>query len=142
MAKRVKASDGPSTPTNGFDSDKVAGFVRKIEGHFEDMASEQGAYMARCRTIRDSISVVYAEADALGIPRKVLKAHVDLRRLEQKKKVVVEKLDDDEAETFGQVSEALGDFAMLPLGAAALERANPDRDAAAVLDGLHGEPAR
>jgi Uncharacterized protein conserved in bacteria (DUF2312). len=128
MARRVKASDAARI-SNGYDGEKVRAYVSKIEGYFADMESEKGAYMRRCKSIRESIDVVYEEAKALGIPKKVLKAHVDLRKLEGKKEAIVAKLQDDDAETFEVIADALGDFAMLPLGQAALRRVNDTAEA-------------
>lgn len=121
MAKRAKPTD--ATKSNGYNGEALAGYIRKIESLFADMASEQGAYMRRCQDIRGSIGVVYTEAKALGIPQKVLKAHVDLRKLEEKKLALVEAFEGEDAETFEQIAEALGDFAALPLGFAAVEKA-------------------
>lgn len=137
MAKRVKAADAANA-TNGFDGDKLKGYIGKIEGYFADMESEKGAYMRRCKSIRESMDVVFEEAKALGIPKKVLKAHVDLRKLENKKEALVAKLDGDDAETFEMMADALGDFATLPLGMAAMERAHgADEADKAALDSLH-----
>lgn len=134
MAKRVTAADAAGS--NGFDGEKLQGYIAKIESYFADMESEKGAYMRRCKSIRGSIDVVYEEAKALGIPKKVLKAHVDLRKLEARKEALVANLDGDDAETFEMISDVLGDFATLPLGKAALQRA-VDPDDAAALDSLH-----
>lgn len=136
MAKRVKGADASKTG-NGYDGDKLRGYIGKIEELFADMESEKGAYMSRCKSIRGSMDVVFEEAKALGIPKKVLKAHVDLRLLEVKKRKVVEKLGDDDAETFEAMADALGDFATLPLGQAAVKRSQTttaDRDALATLN--------
>lgn len=137
MAKRVKATDAASGG-NGFDGSKLKGYIGKIEGYFADMESEKGAYMRRCKSIRDSMDIVYEEAKALGIPKKVLKAHVDLRKLEGRKEAIVAKLDGDDAETFEVMADALGDFATLPLGMAAMERTQAADEAdKAALDSLH-----
>lgn len=136
MAKRVTAADAANI-SNGYDGEKLKAYIGKIEGYFADMDSEKGAYMRRCKSIRESIAVVYEEAKALGIPKKVLKAHVDLRKLEGKKEDIVAKLDGDDAETFEMMADALGDFATLPLGQAAMKRASADPADAAALDSLH-----
>lgn len=137
MAKRVKAADA-ATASNGYDGDKLKGYIGKIEGYFDEMESSKASHMNRCRQVRGSMDVVYEEAKALGIPKKVLKAHVDLRLLERRKAAVVEKLGDDDAETFEMMADALGDFATLPLGAAAMKRAQTDIEAdKAALDSLH-----
>lgn len=126
MAKKPKAAKAGA---NDFDGEKAASFIRKIEAFKADMASEQGAYMARCRAIRESINVVYTEADALGFPRKELKTHVDLRALEVRKRNLVSKLEDAQIDTFERLAESLGDFAALPLGAATVQREAAVRDA-------------
>lgn len=120
MAKRVTAKD--ATVGNGFDGEKLRSYIEKIEGYFDEMESSKATHMNRCRQIRGSMDVVYDEAKALGIPRKILKAHVDLRNLERKKSAVVEKMDDEAVETFELTADALGDFATLPLGMAAMKR--------------------
>lgn len=134
MAKRVKASD-PAL-TNGYDGDKLRAYIEKLEGYQGDIESEKGSYMQRCKNIRDSMDVVYEEAKALGIPKKVLKAHVALRELERKKGMIVDKLSDDDAESFEIAADALGDFATLPLGEYA-KKGRVDKADLAALDSLH-----
>lgn len=132
MAQRAKAADA-AIKANGYDGKTAQAFVRKIEDHLAEIESSKGAHMNRCQKIRGSIDVVYEEAKALGIPKKVLRAHVDLRGLEKRKAGIVEKLNDDEAETFEAIADALGEFATLPLGMAALRNAEAsDEDAAAL----------
>lgn len=121
MAKRVRASD-LARSSNGYDGEKLKNYIGKIEGYSDEIESSKAQHMNRCRHIRGSMDVVFEEAKALGIPKKVLKAHVDLRLLERKKRNVVEKLGDDDVETFEAMADALGDFATLPLGEAAVKR--------------------
>lgn len=136
MAKRVRAADAAAVG-NGYDGEKLRSYISKIEGYFADMESEKGSYMRRCKSIRESIDVVFEEAKALGIPKKVLKAHVELRKLEGKKEAIVAKLDGDDAETFEVMADALGDFATLPLGMAAIRRTEADPADAAALESLN-----
>lgn len=127
MAKRVTAAG--LGRGNGYDGDKLRAYVERIESLFEEIESSKGAHMNRCQKIRGSMEVVYEEAKALGIPKKVLKAHVDLRRLEAKKAKLVEKLTDEEVDDFQAMADALGDFATLPLGMAAVRRTADPGDA-------------
>lgn len=122
MAKRVTSADAANA-SNGFDGDLLKRFIGQIENIGQEMESEKGAYMKRCRDLRDDINSVLEDAKTAGIPKKVLKAHIDLRKLERRKEAVVEKLSDDDTETFEMVADALGDFATLPLGASAVQRA-------------------
>lgn len=135
MAKRATAADA-ARKSNGFDGDKLKGYLKKLDELQAEIESSKGAHMNRCQKIRGSMDVVFEEAKALGIPKKVLKAHCDLRRLEAKKSAVVDKLGDDDAETFDAVADALGDFAQLPLGAAAVRRAEASDADRSALDSL------
>lgn len=136
MAKRVKASDAAHI-SNGYDGDKLKGYIEKIEGYFAEIESSKAAHMNRCQKIRGSMDVVFEEAKALGIPKKVLKAHVDLRMLERRKEAVVEKLGEEDADTFEMIADALGDFATLPLGQAAAGRTSASDADRSALDSLN-----
>lgn len=119
-----------SNGAEGFDQEKVKGIVSQIEGHLGDLLSERGAYMNRCRGIREAITSVYDDAKAMGIPKKELRAIIRTRELERKIEQTREDLEADERETFEQLSEALGDFANTALGQAAVRRGS-------ALDSLH-----
>lgn len=136
MAKRATAADA-ARKSNGFDGDKLKSYLTKLDELDAEIESSKGAHMNRCQKIRGSMDVVYEEAKALGIPKKVLKAHHQLRKLEVRKSAVVDKLSDDDVETFEAVSDALGDFAQLPLGAAAVQRAEASDADRAALDSLN-----
>lgn len=123
MAKRVTAADA-QRGSNGYDSDELKALIGQIESFHGDLESEKGSYMRRCKDIRDGIDEVYAEAKNKGISKKALKTHIDLRKLEARKAVLVGKLEDGDGDSFDKMAEALGDFAKLPLGAAAMARAD------------------
>jgi uncharacterized protein (UPF0335 family) len=139
MAKKAAAAGG-----NGFDPNKVREYVNQIEGHLSDLLSEQGAYMARCRGIRESITGVYDDAKASGIPRQELKVLIKTRELERKAIQLREDMEADQQGTFDMLRDALGDYANTPLGEAALSRAK-GRGKGSTLDGpgttrtSHGE---
>lgn len=136
MAKRVKASDAAHI-SNGYDGDKLKGYIEKIEGYLAEIESSKASHMNRCQKIRGSMDVVFEEAKALGIPKKVLKAHVDLRMLERRKEAVVEKLGEEDADTFEMIADALGDFATLPLGQSAMQRTTASEADRSALDSLN-----
>jgi uncharacterized protein (UPF0335 family) len=110
---------------NGYDPNQLKTIVGKIEACFADLLSERGAYMNRCRGIRQGITAAYDEAKALGIPKKELRTLVKTRELQGKIEAQVAALEADEKETYAMLIDSLGDFGNLPLGAAALDRAKP-----------------
>lgn len=106
--------------SNGFES--AERWVKEIERHHETLATYQGEYMARCRTVRESISGCFDAAKEAGIPVKELRAVIKERSLLRKIEGLREKLDEDQAETFDQIKHALGMLSDLPLGDAAMKR--------------------
>ncbi len=109
--------------SNGFDPKVLKAFVSDIDRHHETLATYQGEYLKRCRDVRDLITGVYDRAKDAGIPKKELKAVIKVRGLE--KKIAAAREDcEDGGETFDAIRHALGDLADLPLGTAALDRAN------------------
>lgn len=106
--------------SNGFES--AERWVTEIERHHETLATYQGEYMARCRTVRESISGCYDAAKESGIPVKELRAVIKERQLHKKIEALRENLDEEQAETFDQIKHALGMLNDLPLGEAALKR--------------------
>lgn len=131
MASRKKSEtesggegDGVRHVGNGFDPTVVASYTERIERLLDDLASEKGSYMERCKSIRQDIAFVVQEAkDQSGIPKKEFKAVIKTRELEEKLERIREDLEGVEQETFDQIRHALGDLADLPLGGAALAKA-------------------
>lgn len=116
--------------SNGFES--AERWVKEIERHHETLATYQGEYMARCRTVRESISGCYDAAKESGIPVKELRAVIKERTLLRKIEGIRGNLDDEQVETFDQIKHALGMLSDLPLGDAALKRS-------AAIDSLTGD---
>ena|SRR5215467_10686723 len=106
--------------TNGLNKAAAKTYVDKIEGFFNDMLSERGSYMARCRSIRESIKNVYDDAKSAGIRRSALKAVIDERRLEAKILALREKLEEDDAENYELLVDAIAGMEGTPLGDAAI----------------------
>jgi hypothetical protein len=124
MAEQAKRN----TPS----SQAIKDSVSRIEQCQRDLLAERGAFMRRCRTIRESIAAVYDESKEKGIQKKELRALVKQRGHERKAQEVRLNLEADERDHFDMLKEKLGDFANTPLGAAALTTQQGD-----VLDRLH-----
>jgi len=86
----------------------------------EELESERGTYMQRCREIRSQIADVYDTAKDKGVTKKVLKAAVKEHSLRQKADACREDLEADEQREYDILAQKLGDLADLPLGRAAL----------------------
>jgi hypothetical protein len=115
---------------NMVDEAKVAGYLEKVERVLQEIASEQGAYMARVKSLKADINGILDQAkDVDGIPKKEFKDGIDILQSSIKLR---KKLTDKESDQrhmilaiIGQrVREELGDFADLPLGAAAVDAAS------------------
>lgn len=95
-------------------------FLERIENVLADIASKKGEYMAEAKGLREDIKEIYNEAKDHGVATKALRQLVRYRELERRQAALSEGLDIDERSTFEQLRDALGDFAELPLGQAAL----------------------
>lgn len=130
---------------NGYDAKAVKSFIERVESIHAEIESEKGTYMRKCKELREDIASVLDEGKDAGIPKKLLKAHIELRKLELRKESIVENLSDDDASDFEVMADALGEFAKLPLGMAAMsttrdgQRADQQATDAADLDDLTGE---
>lgn len=99
-------------------------YLQRIEALNADLETERGTYMQRARSLRDDIKEVISEAkEKDSVPVKALKGLVRYRELEKKQKAIGDGLDIDEASTFEQLLEALGDFGATELGQATLDLA-------------------
>jgi len=123
MARERKAAPGIGHNGSIPPTDKVRDFFGRIENLLDELASEKDEYMERARGIRAGIQRVMLEAEEAGIPKREFKAVMRTRQLENKIEAIRDGLKDDEQETFDQIRNALGDLADLPLGQAALARA-------------------
>jgi uncharacterized protein YydD (DUF2326 family) len=113
------AKDG----TNGATPEQVREAFEEIVGYYGELASERGAYMQRCRQIREHMAEVYDSAHDKGITRRVLKAKIKEHLTQEKLLAIRDGLEDDDRSEFDKLTEALGDFGGTPLGAATLDKA-------------------
>lgn len=98
--------------------------VQAIEKLDDDLLKERMAYMKRCKDIRKIKADEYESASNRGISRKLLKTKIKERELERKIDGLTEDLEDDERSEYEMLTEKLGDFGELPLGKAALAKAD------------------
>jgi uncharacterized protein (UPF0335 family) len=126
---RKSAKQTPNT--NGFDPAVLQDVVSRLDELDATLASERGKFMKRCRDISEDRKGVMTEAKARGIPLKPLKTELKARKLAHKIEELRSELEADDAEQADLIREALGDYADLPLGKAAVdadERRKADGD--------------
>jgi len=104
-------------------ADVLLDFTHRVENLYDELASEKGEYMNRARQIRESIARVLVEAKDAGIPKKEFKTVIKARQLENRLEHLRDDLEPDEVETYDAIRLALGDLSDLPLGQAALAKA-------------------
>lgn len=120
--------------TNGYDKKTVNSFAARLDSIDEELESERGKYMKRCRDLRDDAATVLDEAKAKGIPKKSFKAVRKANKHMRKAKAARDDLEPDEADSFDAIAIALGeDFASFGLGKARLDRAAAKNEAVSSL---------
>lgn len=114
----------PANTPNTYDPDVVKNLVSRIEGYHTDLASERGAYMNRCRSIREDIDGVLEEAKARGVPKKELRTLVRARQKLEAARRVIDELEPEQRTTVEMLAEAFGDAQDLPLFKSAIDKAD------------------
>lgn len=109
-------------------------WVDEIERHHETLATYQGEYLNRCKSVRELISGCYDAAKEAGIPRVELRAVIKERALLAKIEALREDMEPEQRETLDQIKFSLGMLADLPLGEVALARSD-------AIDSLTGDDA-
>jgi uncharacterized protein (UPF0335 family) len=116
---RKSAKQTPNT--NGFDPAVLQDVVSRLDELDATLASERGKFMKRCRDIAEDRKGVMTEAKARGIPLKPLKTELKIRKLSHKMEEMRSELETEDLEQAKLIQEALGDYAELPLGKAAVD---------------------
>lgn len=115
---------------------EMASYVDEYEKMEKEKLDRKMAYMAECAKISGRQKSLVDDAKGAGLNGKVLRATVKQRALERKAEAVFDDLEDDDAELLRDIREALGDYADLPLGAAAV--ASDDERTSAVVKAVKG----
>lgn len=123
---------------NRANADEMASFVDKFEELEKEVLREKMSYMERCRRIRSQQKDLLDDAKSQGLPKNVLKSVVKAREYDRKAEALMEELEDDAAQIFKDIRQALGDYADLPLGQAAVarEEVTDDERTAAVVQAV------
>ena len=107
--------------SNAIDPTTAQRFVGELDRCDEELLTLRGEYMQRCKTVRERKADWMEQAEAAGIPRSGLKVELKRRDLARKIKTLEADAGEEVVETADMIREALGSFADMPLGAAALE---------------------
>ena len=113
-----------SEGTNAIDPTTAQRFVGEMDRCDEELLTLRGEYMQRCKAVRERKADWVEQAEAAGLPRSGLKVELKRRDLARKIKTLETDAGEEVVETADMIREALGDFAALPLGGAAVEAAS------------------
>lgn len=117
--------------------EEAASFVDKYSELEEQIASYRSDFMLKCKRVREQQRELLEDAKSQGVPKKVVRNIIDIRRFEAKAKEKLEELEDDHREQAIDIRRALGDFADLPLGLAAVSKGEgADETTSAVVDAV------
>lgn len=112
--------EGRNRPT----ASEAASFVDKFEALEARIATEKAKYMLACKAIRTEQKDLLDDAKGQGVGKGIVKAIHKARVLTAKAKAAMDALEDpDDRDYADEIRKALGDFADLPLGAAAVDGA-------------------
>jgi uncharacterized protein (UPF0335 family) len=100
---------------------KAQPYLERIERLLGEIDSVKSTAMNECKSLREDVRAIYGEAKDKGVPVKALKGLVKFRGYERKKAKIADGLDIDEAASYRQLVDALGE-----LGAAAARAAGFD----------------
>lgn len=109
--------------SNAIDSTTAKRFVGELDRCDEELLTLRGEYMRACKGVRERKAGWMEQAEAAGIPRQGLKIELKRRDLARKLKTLESDAGEEVVETADMIREALGDFAALPLGGAAVAAA-------------------
>lgn len=109
--------------TNAIDPTTAQRFVGELDRCDEELLTLRGEYMQRCKTVRERKADWMEQAADAGLPRAGLKHYLKERKLLAAVSFHRQEAEPEIVETADMIREALGDFAALPLGGAAVEAA-------------------
>jgi hypothetical protein len=100
----------------------IAHYLKGIDVADDELASLRGSYMASCKGPRATIREIKREARDAGVNMKAFNAVLKDHRAERARLKRIAELENDDAFSYEQMREALGELGDTPLGSAALGR--------------------
>jgi uncharacterized protein (UPF0335 family) len=107
---------------NAASDEAIKDYVAKYEAMEAEKLSSKMSHASVCAKISARQKDLLDEAKSAGVNKKSFKAVIKVRDLERKVEAARDELEDDEASTFDDILSALGNFADLPLGQAAVAK--------------------
>jgi uncharacterized protein (UPF0335 family) len=126
--------------SNGFDRNKLEGYLQEIDFADNELDTLRGEYMQKCKGPRSQIKDIMSTVKEDGVNVKAFRAVLADHRSERKQQKLVAGLEADDAQDYEAMLDALGAFSDTPLGEAALSRAKPANEGDEVLDNLGRGP--
>ena len=93
--------------TNRIDPALIAGFMERARALHAKIDSSKGEHMRRAGSLKEDLNDLAQEADQQGIPAKLFKKLIKTQQARAKAEAEIEKLDEDERDTFEMIEEAL-----------------------------------
>lgn len=115
--------EGTNKPTPS----EAASYVDKFLEHEKEIDTLRSEFMTKCKKVREAQGELLDDAKSKGVPKKVIKTLSAIKVRKQKNEQALADLDDDKTYAV-DIMKALGGFADLPLGAAAVERETAPAD--------------
>lgn len=117
--------------------DEAGSFVDQYEQYEREIDALKIEHMNKVRKVREKQSDLLDDAKSQGVSKKIVKTLAAVRKLEAKAKDQMEEMEADDKAFALDIRKALGDFADMPLGAAAVDREEGgDKTTAAIVDAV------
>lgn len=124
------------------DFQKLARFLSEIRKCDDELDTLKGEHMARCKAVRERKSAWMTQIGDAGFDVAAVKFNLKADKLEAAVRRHREGAEEDTVETADAIKARLGEFAGLPLGAAAVEHAETEEGKKAASKPRKGRGAR
>jgi DNA-binding phage protein len=122
---RRNISEDFMADSNGYDGEEIQRFLNAISHEHDELDKLKSAYMLKCKGPRGKIKGVMKSARDSEVNLVAFRAAVKKYLDDRKHQKRLAGLEDDDAEAYDLIVEALGGLGDTPLGQAALARAKP-----------------